>query len=36
MFTNHKSYEVKLVGQDVYADIAVLSIDKDRVLLRKW
>lgn len=31
MFTNHKSYEVKLVGQDVYADIAVLSIDKDKI-----
>lgn len=32
MFTNRKSFEVKLVGQDVYADIAVLSIDKDKII----
>ena len=32
-FTDGNTYEVSLVGQDEYADIAVLSIDKDKILL---
>ncbi|MDD2505527.1 MAG: trypsin-like peptidase domain-containing protein, partial [Bacilli bacterium] len=31
-FTNHKTYDVKVVGQDEYADIAVLSIDKNKII----
>ncbi len=30
-FTNESTYEVKIVGSDKYADIAVLSIDKDKI-----
>ena len=32
MFTNNETYEVELVGSDSYADIAVLSIDKDHII----
>ena len=32
MFTDGNNYEVNLVGQDEYADIAVLSIDKDKTI----
>ena len=31
-FTNDKTYDVKVVGSDEYADIAVLSIDKDKII----
>lgn len=32
LFTNNKSYEVEIVGSDTYADIAVLKIDKDKII----
>lgn len=32
-FTDGNTYDVELVSQDEYADIAVLSIDKDKTLL---
>ena len=32
MFTNGSNYEVTLVGQDEYADIAILAIDKDKII----
>ncbi|MDD4188033.1 MAG: trypsin-like peptidase domain-containing protein [Bacilli bacterium] len=32
-FTDGNTYDVELVGQDEYADIAVLSIDKEKKLL---
>ena len=31
-FTNNKVYDVTVVGSDEYSDIAVLSIDKDKVI----
>lgn len=32
VFTNGKEEEVKVVGSDEYADIALLSIDKDKII----
>jgi len=32
VFTNGKEEEVKIVGSDEYADIALLSIDKDKIV----
>ncbi len=31
-FTNRNNYDVKLVGNDEYSDIAVLSIEKDKII----
>lgn len=31
-FSNNKKYDVKVVGKDEYADIAVLAVEKDAVL----
>lgn len=31
-FTNGKNYDVKISGDDQYSDIAVLSIDKDKII----
>lgn len=31
-FTNSKTYDVKIVGKDTYSDIAVLSVDADKII----